>query len=45
MHLNGNFQTDVAAIQGIAAVSHILDVACRMTGMGFAAMARVSQRT
>lgn len=40
MHLNDNFQTDVAAIQGIAAVSHILDVACRMTGMGFAAVAR-----
>lgn len=45
MRVNDNLQTDVAAIQGIAAVSHILDVACRMTGMGFAAMARVSQRT
>lgn len=43
MHLNDNFQTDVAAIQGIAAVSHILDVACRMTGMGFAAVARVTE--
>ena len=43
MHLNDNFQTDMAAIQGIAAVSHILDVACRMTGMGFAAVARVTE--
>ena len=33
---------DIAAIQRIAAVPSILDVACRVTGMGFAAVARVT---
>lgn len=33
---------DVAAITGLTVVSTILDVVCRMTGMGFAAVARVT---
>lgn len=37
------FQADVAAIQRIDAVPRILDVVCRMTGMGFAAVARVTE--
>jgi len=34
---------DIAAVQGIAAVQAILDVICRITGMGFAAVAKVSE--
>jgi signal transduction histidine kinase len=34
---------DIDAIQRIAAVPTILDVVCRTTGMGFAAVARVSE--
>lgn len=37
------FQADVAAIQSIDAVPRILDVVCRVTGMGFAAVARVTE--
>lgn len=37
------FEADVAAIQTIDAVPRILDVACRVTGMGFAAVARVTE--
>jgi signal transduction histidine kinase len=33
---------DVAAVQAIAAVPRILEVVCRSTGMGFAAVARVT---
>jgi signal transduction histidine kinase len=33
---------DVAAVQGIAATPIILEVVCRTTGMGFAAVARVT---
>src|ERR1700712_4706949 len=33
---------DVAAVANIPAVPSILDVVCRMTGMGFAAVARVT---
>src|ERR1700683_876832 len=33
---------DIAAISQIEAVSTILDVVCRTTGMGFAAVARVT---
>ena len=36
-------QTDVALVQRIGAVSSILDVICRTTGMGFAAVARVTE--
>ena len=34
---------DIAAVQGIAAVPRILEVCCRTTGMGFAAVARVTE--
>jgi signal transduction histidine kinase len=34
---------DIAAVSGIDAVSNILDVVCRITGMGFAAVARVTE--
>ena len=33
----------VDAVSGIAAVPTILDVVCRITGMGFAAVARVTE--
>lgn len=33
---------DIAAVASIAAVGQILDVVCRVTGMGFAAVARVT---
>jgi signal transduction histidine kinase len=33
---------DIAAVQAIAAVPRILEVVCRATGMGFAAVARVT---
>lgn len=38
-----DFQNDIDAIQRIAAVPTILDVVCRATGMGFAAVARVTE--
>jgi len=37
------FTSDIAAVQSIAAVPSILDVVCRTTGMGFAAVARVTE--
>ncbi|MCR6661270.1 MAG: GAF domain-containing sensor histidine kinase [Asticcacaulis sp.] len=37
-----DFQTDIDAVAGIAAVPRILDLVCRTTGMGFAAVARVT---
>lgn len=37
-----DFAADIAAIARIAAVPTILDVVCRTTGMGFAAIARVT---
>ena len=37
-----DFAADIAAIQRIAAVPRILEVICRSTGMGFAAIARVT---
>ncbi|CAO4181251.1 PAS domain-containing protein [Methylorubrum populi] len=36
-------QADMLAVEGIAAVPTILDVVCRTTGMGFAAVARVTE--
>ena len=36
-------QSDLAAIASIEAVPTILDVVCRTTGMGFAAVARVTE--
>ena len=38
-----DFQSDVDAVQQIPAVPTILDVVCRVTGMGFAAVARVTE--
>ena len=38
-----DFQADIIAIQSIEAVPTILDVVCRTTGMGFAAVARVTE--
>jgi signal transduction histidine kinase len=38
-----DFEADIAAINQIEAVSVILNVACRLTGMGFAAVARVTE--
>ncbi|MGN7292501.1 GAF domain-containing sensor histidine kinase [Rhizobium sp. SAFR-030] len=38
----GDFSRDIATVSGIAAVPAILDVVLRMTGMGFAAVARVT---
>jgi signal transduction histidine kinase len=35
---------DIAAVQGVAAVPKILEVVCRSTGMGFAAVARVTEQ-
>jgi signal transduction histidine kinase len=37
-----DFQADIDAVDSIAAVPTILDVVCRTTGMGFAAVARVT---
>src|ERR1700744_3355939 len=37
------FQDDVEAVGRIPAVPTILDVVCRTTGMGFAAVARVTE--
>jgi len=37
-----SIKSDIDAIQAIAAVPTILDVVCRTTGMGFAAVARVT---
>jgi signal transduction histidine kinase len=41
--MTSDFQADIAAINQIAAVPSILNVACRLTGMGFAAVARVTE--
>ena len=38
-----NFDRDIAKISGIAAVPTILDVVSRATGMGFTAIARVTE--
>jgi signal transduction histidine kinase len=38
-----DFSDDIAAVSAIAAVPTILDVVCRTTGMGFAAVARVTE--
>jgi signal transduction histidine kinase len=41
--MGDSFQKDIAAIQRLDAIPRILEVACRVTGMGFAAVARVTQ--
>lgn len=41
--MSQEFQSDIDSVNGIAAVPTILDVVCRTTGMGFAAVARVTE--
>jgi signal transduction histidine kinase len=41
--MSADFSADVASVQSIDAVPRILDVICRTTGMGFAAVARVTE--
>ncbi|MEJ5992781.1 GAF domain-containing sensor histidine kinase [Pedobacter sp. Du54] len=43
MNTNLNIEADVAAIGSIDVVSALLEVVCRTTGMGFAAIARVTE--
>ncbi len=38
-----DFTADITAIENIDAVPNILDIVCRVTGMGFAAVARVTE--
>jgi signal transduction histidine kinase len=38
------FEADIAAIGHVEAIPRILDVVCRITGMGFAAVARVTEQ-
>jgi signal transduction histidine kinase len=38
-----DLSADIVAVQGISAVPRILEVVCRSTGMGFAAVARVTE--
>lgn len=44
MMLAENFQKDIQAISRIDAIPTILDVVCRTTNMGFAAVARVTEQ-
>ena len=41
--MNATFEQDRAAVSRIKAIPTILDIVCRMTGMGFAAVARVTE--
>ncbi|WP_316771517.1 GAF domain-containing sensor histidine kinase [Pedobacter frigiditerrae] len=41
--LSANFAKDVAAVNAIPSVANILEVICKSTGMGFAAVARVTE--
>src|ERR1700728_162510 len=41
--MDNEFRTDIEAIETIAAIPTILNVVCRVTGMGFAAVARVTE--
>jgi signal transduction histidine kinase len=43
MTMASTFQADIDAIHSISAIPTILDVVCRVTGMGFAAVARVTE--
>ena len=40
--MDSDFKADIDAIAAVAAVPTILNVVCRVTGMGFAAVARVT---
>ena len=44
MTIPASLRQDVEAVQGIEAIPRILEVVCRTTGMGFAAVARVTDR-
>src|SRR5215218_10404183 len=41
--MDSDFKADIDAVDSIAAVPTILNVVCRVTGMGFAAVARVTE--
>lgn len=41
--MNIDFQRDIEVVQQVGVVPRILDVVCRLTGMGFAAVARVTE--
>ena len=43
IHMSNDFQRDIDAVQRIDAVPRILEVICRTTGMGFSAVARVTE--
>jgi GAF domain-containing protein len=43
MAMTTDMPADIAAVQRIDAVPRILEVVCRTTGMGFAAVARVTE--
>jgi hypothetical protein len=40
--MNSDFAADIGAIQRIDGVARILEIVCRSTGMGYAAVARVT---
>jgi signal transduction histidine kinase len=42
--IDPNFQADIDAVNSIAMMPTLLDVVCRTTGMGFAAVARVTEQ-
>jgi light-regulated signal transduction histidine kinase (bacteriophytochrome) len=42
--MDNDFADDIAAVQSIGAVPRILEIVCRSTGMGFAAVARVTEK-
>jgi signal transduction histidine kinase len=42
-HLSAELQQDISIVKGIAMVPTMLEVVCRSTGMGFAAIARVTK--
>ena len=42
--MTNDFIADVDAIENVGAVPAILNVVCRVTGMGFAAVARVTEQ-
>ena len=41
--MTNDFQKDITAVQRISAVPTILEIVCKSTGMGFAAVARVTE--
>jgi len=42
--MDDGFRADVATVEKIKVVPAILNVVCRITGMGFAAIARVTEQ-